>query len=362
MANKKMAILGGGHGAHTLAADMKNRGHEVRLFEMPEFKKNVQKLFETKTIEVTGVAKYKAVLDMVTDDIEQAVNGAEYVFVVTPAFAHQAYAKLLKGRVRSDQNLVIFPGGFGALIFKKEFGQGDCPVIAESNTLPYDTRLSEPCKIQLFGYNNLRLGFMPSERSAELNKKFREDLFDFGAPYTDVLECSLSNANPCLHTGPCLLSVSSIENPTINFFLYEHGFTPSAAKLNMALDNERKAVGRALGYKITCMEDFSGLPENFTWQQFYMSAHGQIALTPISGPNDIFNRYLTEDVFCALAPWTGLGRQLGVDMPCMEAAVNIYSVIHETNWREKAYQVADLGLDGLSVEQIRAYAQTGRKG
>jgi hypothetical protein len=32
----------------------------------------------------------------------------------------------------------------------------------------------------------------------------------------------------------------------------------------------------------------------YTWQELYMSMHGDIALTPISGPHSIDSRYYTE--------------------------------------------------------------------
>ena len=44
-----VAVLGGGHGAHAMAADLASRGFAVNLFEMPRFRDNVRALFETRT-------------------------------------------------------------------------------------------------------------------------------------------------------------------------------------------------------------------------------------------------------------------------------------------------------------------------
>ena len=44
---------------------------------------------------------------MVTDDIKKAVDGADYILVVTPAFAHKGYAELLNGNVVENQILEI---------------------------------------------------------------------------------------------------------------------------------------------------------------------------------------------------------------------------------------------------------------
>ena len=164
MEKKKIAILGGGNGSHMMAADMKVKGHEVRMYEMPEFRENVTQLFNTQTIEVSGIMKEKIKVDMVTDDIRKAVDGADYILVVTPAFAHKDYANLLKGNVTKDQIIVVFPGAFAALIFKNIIGDDNCPIIADANNLPYDARLTSPCKVTLFGRNKINIAFLPAEK------------------------------------------------------------------------------------------------------------------------------------------------------------------------------------------------------
>ena len=118
MTPKKIAVLGGGNGAHTMAAEFTLKGHTVNLYEMPRFK-----VFETKTIYLQGNIKElqgPVTLNDVTDDIEKAVGGCDYICIVAPAFAHSGYAKLLKGHVKKEQIIVTFPGAFSALVLKKE--------------------------------------------------------------------------------------------------------------------------------------------------------------------------------------------------------------------------------------------------
>lgn len=110
--NKPVAVLGGGNGAHALAADLTARGFQVNLYEMPGFKGNMQKVFETKEIIATGAIEGTFLLNKVTDDIEYALAGVKYIIILTPAFAHDAYARLLKGKVNSDQVIVSVPGAF----------------------------------------------------------------------------------------------------------------------------------------------------------------------------------------------------------------------------------------------------------
>ena len=118
MTPKKIAVLGGGNGAHTMAAEFTLKGHTVNLYEMPQFKSNMQKVFDTQTIKLQGnipELQGPVKLNMVTDDIEKAVEGCRYICVVCPAFAHLGYAKLLKGLLHKDQIVVTYPGAFAAI-------------------------------------------------------------------------------------------------------------------------------------------------------------------------------------------------------------------------------------------------------
>lgn len=359
--SNKVAVLGGGHGAHCMAADLASRGFEVNMFEMDEFKRNLSLLFETQTIEIDGLLKGRHKLCQVTSDIREAIDGVRHILIVTPAFAHKAYAQLLKGKTDADNQIIIlYPGAFGGLLFKTVLGD-DCPVVAEANNLPYDTRLVGPGHVMLYGYNNVNIAFMPAEKGEELFEQVRA-LHPFVRTYDDVLEAGLSIVNPAFHAGLCLFSINDIENwPKRPFFLYEHGVTPASVKMNMVLDNERKAIGQAFGYKLRPIEDFSNLPEGYTWRDLYKAIHGDISLTSISGPHDIDSRYLTEDAPYGLVPWSHIGRLAGVKTTYIDSIVNIYNVIHEKNWWEEGRNMQDLGLDGMSVPEIKHYLQSGKK-
>lgn len=359
--SKRAAVLGGGHGAHCMAADLASRGFEVNMFEMPAFKHNLERLFQTQTVAIDGCIQGRYPLAKVTSDIDEAIDGVPFILIVTPAFAHKDYANLLQGRVDKDnQIIVLYPGAFAGFLFKTILGD-DCPVVAEANNLPYDTRLIGPAKVRLYGYNHINLAFMPANRGAALFDPLKK-IHPFVRMYDDVLEAGLSIVNPAFHAGLCLFSINDIENwPKRPFFLYEHGVTPASVKMNMVLDKERKAIGQAFGYNLRPIEDFSNLPEGFTWRDLYKAIHGDISLTSISGPHDIQSRYLTEDAPYGLVPWSHIGTLAGVPTPYIDAVVNIYNIIHEKNWWEEGRNLRELGLDGMSIADIKAYVVSGEK-
>ena len=360
MENNRIAILGAGNGGQTMAADFALRGYAVRLWEDAAFYDKLENLQNTRKITIYGRINGAPILDLVTDDIVAAVDGARYVCVVTPSFAHENIAHQLKGVVKPEQTIILYPGAFSSLVFKRILGE-TCPVIAEVNNLPYDTRIKGTGNVHCTGINPTNIAFLPSAKGSEMLQELR-NLHPFQRLYGDVLECGLSTVNPSLHAGACLLNIGAIEQPCRGgFHMYEH-FTPGAAKVDIALDVERKAIGRALGYDLRPIEDFAGKPEGYTWtwQDLYMQMHGDIALTQISGPNDIFNRYLTEDCPFGLVPWAALADALGIDTPIMDAVTNIYCLVHERDWWHEGRSLEQMGLAGKTKEQILDYVKIGK--
>lgn len=365
--DQPVAVLGGGNAAHALAADLTDKGFKVNMYEMPRFKHQMQKVFDTKKIEAIGVINGIYELNMVTDVIEDAIKDVKYIFIITPAFAHKGYGGLLKDVVTKEQVIITIPGSFAALQYKQVFGDRECPTFVDANNLMYDTRLVTDGKVNILERDTIDVGFLPTDREPLYLEELRE-MVDIKAVFPDVLSCGLALVNPALHSGPCLLNAGSIESPFIHFFLYQDGITPSAMKLDKRLDDERKAICAALGYEginpFRCFPLIDRLEKegkDYEWEDLYRDVHGDIGLTPIAGPNDIKSRYLTEDAPCGLVPWSIIAKTVGVKTTAIDAIIDIYSIIHETDWWNNGFTLADLGLEGMNKDEIRAYCKTGIK-
>ena len=57
MTPKKIAVLGGGNGAHTMAAEFALKGHTVNLYEMPQFKNNMKKVLKPRRLSCRVTSK-----------------------------------------------------------------------------------------------------------------------------------------------------------------------------------------------------------------------------------------------------------------------------------------------------------------
>ena len=52
MDSMKVAVMGGGNGSHTIAADLTLKGLSVNMFELERFAAGMRQVFETREIEV----------------------------------------------------------------------------------------------------------------------------------------------------------------------------------------------------------------------------------------------------------------------------------------------------------------------
>ena len=129
------------------------------------------------------------------------------------------------------------------------------------------------------------------------------------------------------------------------------------------MDKERKALGKLLGYNLRPMEDFAGRGPDYewTWQDLYKEGHGSIGLTPICGPNTIESRYLTEDIPFGLVPWAAIAGMLGVPMPLTNGFIDIINTVHAKDWRALGRNLKQLGIEGMTKEQLLKYVATGEK-
>ena len=82
MDENKVVILGGGAGAHGMAADLTLRGFNVNLCDLPQFAAGLKRTMELGeiglTLAITGIAK----INQITTNIEKAMKDSKTIFVV----------------------------------------------------------------------------------------------------------------------------------------------------------------------------------------------------------------------------------------------------------------------------------------
>ena len=364
MPEKKIAVLGGGNGAHTVAADLTLKGLSVNMFEMEQFAPVMQKVFDTGEIEMTGVAgQGTARLNLVTTDIAVAIRDVTVVFIILPGFTISAYAKLLAPHLTENQVVVIMPGTFAALEFRQTLraaGNLKEITIAEVGGLPFATRLIGPGRVQTFHIRAVcPLAAIPGVKGAAILDRLK-GLYPFVLKET-VVETGMGHLTPLLHPAGCLLNAGRIERSHGEFYMYEEGMTPSVVRVIEALDRERIEIGKRLGIDlptgVDMMVESAYGPRGTLWE----SLNGSAGLTPVKGPPSLENRYITEDIPYGLVAWASIGDAVGVTTPVMDALIDMGAVIMGKDCRRDGRNLEKMGLAGLGPEQIKVFLESGEQ-
>jgi opine dehydrogenase len=358
-----LTILGGGNTAFAVAANLTHLGHEVTLWEIPLFEQTLDPIRGTQEISLIGVAETgPARIHRLTTDISVALKASDLVFVIVPSYAHELFIESCVPHVTTDHTIVLMPGNLGSLAWAKSFGElgAAMPVLAEVDTAPYVCRKTEPDTATIYGIvTALGLGVLPTDRTEQVRARL-DGLFPGVTTYPDVLACGLSAINPIVHPAGVLMNAGRIERSRGEFYFYDEGVTESVAKVIMKVDDERRAIGSALGYDLTPANEafhqagFS--PEGDLWA----AINGSKMLTALRAPGSLDSRWLTEDIPFGLASWSVLGTQYGIETPTMDACVNIGSIVMGFDGWQAARGVSALGVKDLNQEQLKAYLKTGK--
>jgi opine dehydrogenase len=372
MAEKlKIAVLGGGNGAFITAADLTLKGHAVSLCELPHLQKNIEGIVETSTIELQivgnpGISGGFAQLKRATTDMKEALSGAEVVLMVLPAFAQKPFAEACVPHLEDGQIVVLTPGNFGGAIefsnILSEKGRGQKVAVAEMECMIYSGFKSAPSVAWVSGYKKgLRLAAYPAKDTEMVMGKMLQVYPDLRAA-KNVLETGLRNLNTVVHPPILIHNAGWVEKTKGDFLFYWDGCTPGVAHSAEAVDRERLALGRSLGFELTPVIDVS-----LEWYG-HEGAKGKtlyevLSTNPVyvkdTAPPSLQHRFLLEDIPYGMVPMESLGGVMGIPTPVTSAIITLSSELTQVDFRSQARDLKYLGLERLGVEALQKLVDHG---
>jgi opine dehydrogenase len=358
-----IAIVGSGNGGKAAAVDLTLQGKRVRLFEFPEFGSSIEALRDSRVLEATGAVEGRAQLDCVTNDIAEALRGADTIMVCTQAAAHENVARTLAPHLSPEQLVIVNPGSTGgSLEFAQIFrtlGLVKLPTLVETSTLTYGCRAHGASVNIAVKPTRVLYGTLPGSAMNHVGPEL-ETLYPGLVRGASVLHAGLNNGNPVIHPPIALLNGARIENEGPAMKFYKDGVSPSVARLIRLLDEERMALLEALGYPaqpepLTCVQQ--GYAESEDYFECYSRGPGFIGF---NSPENLDNRYFHEDIGMGLVMLSCLGDFLGVPTPTCRAFIDMGQLIMGRPYlKEGKRTLTSLGLGGLSLQQLKDYLETG---
>jgi len=355
------AVLGAGHGGLAMAGHLAIMGFPTRLWNRS--RERVDYVLDRGGIDVEGEIEGFGVLETATDDIKEAIDGAEVIMVAVPSSGHRDVANAVARYVKPHQKIVLNPGRtFGALEFLqvlRERKVRHLPVVAEAQTFIYVSRHSEFARARILQMkNSVPVAAIPAHRTPDTLGMVRNAYPEFVAA-SNVLETSLDNIGAIFHPTLTILNAARIEATHGDFEYYIEGISQSTAKVVEAADQERVSLGNALGVRLHTAREWLYLAYGSPGKTLYDSIQGTPGYKGVRAPATISHRYIVEDVPMSLVPMVSAGNQLGVGTPTLSALIHMGSVLHQTNYWKDGRTMDKIGLEGKSVEEIRMMALKG---
>lgn len=358
------SVIGAGHGGKAMAAHLALKGFQVNLFNRtPEHIAAIKARGGIELESFEGGPHGFGKLNIVTSNIEEAVEAADILMVVVPSSAHASIARNIAPYIRDGQIIILHPGRTcGALETKKilrDSGSTADITIAEAETFIYASRSDGPAQARIFRIKDaVPLASLPASRTKSVL-----DIIKHAYPqYIDginVLHTGLNNMGAIFHPTLTLLNAGWIESTHGDFQFYIDGVTPSVARLLEVLDRERVTVASALGLRARSAMDWLQMAYTTSGKDLHEAIHNQPGYYGIKAPYSLNHRYIFEDVPMSLVPIASMAHRYGVSVRGMESVIQIACIIHRTDYWRRGRTLRKLGLDRLSVSEITEYVNEG---
>src|SRR5581483_3333172 len=355
---QSIAVIGGGHAGHGMAADLTLAGHNVIFCAHPGPAAAFQETLRRGRIEITGHARTGvAAPRAMTTDVGEALGAARLVQVLVPAMRQPALFDALAPHLRDEHQVVFWSGYLGSLRLAARLRtlRGPHPLIGEASTVPYSVRLLGPARVHVQAVAaSVLLAALPGERTAELLAACAPLWPGVIQPARHVLQAAFSNPNLLAHTAPVLLNLGRIEHTAGDFYLYREGITPAVARVMIALHHEIGRVAAAYGFQPRQFQEGEFAPPASVVEAVFAGPESRAELGRSRGPSGVQHRYLTEDLPYGLAPIARLARLAGVATPLLDGLLAIGSAAAGRDFHREGPDLEALGLAGLDVPGVIA--------
>lgn len=355
--NPVFAVLGAGHGGLAMAGHLALMGFDVRLYNRSE--ERLWGVHSTGGVALSGEVEGFGKIKIATNDIEEAIDGAEIIMVVVPATAHQYIAEQCAPYLKDGQIAILNPGRtFGALEFKQVLNRLKAEadvIIAEAQTFIYASRIMGPAQAHIFRIkNSIPVASIRAYLIPQVLERLRIAYPQF-VPGDNIFKTSFDNIGAVFHPAICVLNAGWIEDDA-EFQFYLEGVTESVGRVLEKIDSERVKVAEALGIRAISAKEWLFLAYGAHGNSLREAMRANPGYRGIKAPNRLSIRYLSEDVPCSLVPIASVGHKFGIQTTTIDSIIKIASALNNTDYCTTGRTINKLLIQDLSLRELRLLA------
>jgi len=357
----KFCVLGAGHGGLAMAGHLGINGFKVNLFNRGQQK--IRPVSKRGGIKVEGEVKGLGKVNLACKNIEECLDGVDVLMVVVPANAHRFIAQICAPYLKENQVVILNPGRTGGTLeffhVLRDKGLKRFPFLAEAQTFLYASRALGPAHARIFSVKNaVPLATLPAYWIPGVVKIINRAFPQF-VPGDNIFKTSFDNIGAVFHPALTILTASWIEETHGDFEYYIQGASESVSKVLERLDQERLDVAAALGIKAMSAKNWLYTAYSATGKDLREAIHDNPGYLGIKAPDRLHHRYIDEDVPMSLVPLASIGEMLKVETPSIKSIIHLASIMRDKDFWEEGRTVTKLGIEGMSIKEIRLLAVTG---
>lgn len=369
----RIVILGGlGNYGLTLAGLATNKGHDVLLLQFPGTirripvmpQKNYEPLirsFEQRggifeiDDKLAGIKTEYNLPQKVLRSAEEIPKDVPVLIIAYPSLLHESIGYMLKGRL-NNKVIITFTDRFlgGYSILKNAEALQTTKLIAV-NATPITAFQDDQDPFKRLVYSNkqgIRIAFYPNKHANKLMELLCDIIPGNYNKTNSLLELAFNCTPSNLHAPHDLLNVARYEQAH-KFTMFHEGFTQGVENLINAVSKERCTIAQAFGIQAISYLEYEQTTYNYHGNSIIENRRLNPQLNQIPAPTSLYSCKGIEDVACALVPLSELAQLTNIQIPVINALIELWSCYLGANLRKAGRSLTSLGLANKSTEEIK---------
>ena len=358
---ERVAVLGGGKDARLIAALCLARGASVSLFSAYGGELGALRRNGGITLRGEGpIGTFQVDRDSVpsiktTAELDNAISGADLIFLTGPVHKQRTYAMVLADHLSSGQVLVLAPGrslGAAETAWLLRVGgcKADCTII-EVQGLPY-WATEAGGTLNLAKSGDVAAATLPAGRKDALDGLSR--FFPNLAPVASTVHAGFHDASALVELpallmgGPALPDSRPVvpaeakpleENATFRSLIGEKHL-----KIIERMAEERRIVASCFGVR--------DLPETASWIETYAGAARGHGARMIPGQTEALG-IVRCGTIGSLAPLQSAAQIAGIATPATSAMITLASTVLEADIESAGRRLSSIGINASNIDDAR---------
>ena len=330
-----VAVLGAGNIGKAKSAYLASKGFNVNLYNRSI--NRIEPLLKTREISFTGVIEGKGILNKVTTNIYEAIEGTDIILITTPALYHLDITRDIAPLLKSNHIILLFSGKFGGSVLIDKAIKDINPLfdgtVIEATSV-VSSRLNPDGKIWIRGIKQkVRFASINFTKTMQATPVVIS-LFESMTPTDSFLKRSFYDIGSILHVPTFLSNLPRIDQAE-DFYFYKQGVTNKVADLIEILDAERSNIAKA--YNINSISLMDIIKEYYATpgDSLFEVIHNNETYMISKAPKGLYHRYILEELSESLVPMYKMGLYKGVKTPLMRSYIDFASVLYQYPFMEK---------------------------